>query len=60
MLKNIKVDLSVTNPILNLKDSIVDEISDSKIIRIKIDTKIVKSKNKSKSKNSIKPFSTKF
>lgn len=50
MLKNIKLDLSVTNPILNLKDSIIDEISNSKIVRVKLILKQLSLKAKAKTK----------
>lgn len=60
MLKIIKSDLLVTDPILVSKNSSVDEFSNIEVIEAKVGVKIPKSKSKSKSKNSVKFFLAKF
>ena len=60
MLKTTGVDFSVANSVFVNEDSTIEKVSNSKIKRAKIGTKIVKFKNKSKSKTLIKFFLTKF
>ena len=59
MLKIIRVNLLVKNPIFVDKDNIVDKIDDNEVVRAKIGTKMAKSKSKSKNKNLAKLFFTK-